>query len=165
MIDLEENDEFTPEKHIMMEKDAEIKELKDKLSKSKFVISFLEQENEQLKVNQLLLGKQKKDAKRKEIIHIDDQEEHEIQVVRKRLRTKGIFKALHQQKEEFPSKEPVSLHDQIMEDFDNNREYWLGRINGHLEKLLKRENRGTKLSRHMAIHYHTKNQVAKIKIR
>ena len=59
VIDLEGNDEFTLEKHITMEKYAELKELKDKLSKAKLVISFLEQENEQLKVNQILLGKKK----------------------------------------------------------------------------------------------------------
>lgn len=44
-------------------------------------------------------------------------------------------------------------------------EYWLDRVNGHLEKLLKRDKRDKKFQRHMATHYYIENQVYKVKVK
>ena len=78
-----------------MEKDNDIIELTDNLSRTNFVISFLEQENMQLKVNQLILNRHKVDAskkeiKGKEIVQVNDSNQHEEKVRRKRTRTRGL---------------------------------------------------------------------------
>ena len=50
-------------------------------------------------------------------------------------------------------------------EFEKNKEYWLGRVNEYLEKLLKRANRETKLQRNMARHYFTRNLICKIRLK
>lgn len=65
-----------------MEKDVEIKELKDNLSKANFMISFLQQENKKLKVNQQLLDKSKvdvgkEDVRGKIVVDTNDSDEHQ----------------------------------------------------------------------------------------
>ena len=50
-----------------MEEDAKIKELRDNFSKANFMVWFLEQDNEQLKVNQLLLNKHKVDVSKEDV--------------------------------------------------------------------------------------------------
>jgi len=47
-IDLEAQDEATKENIIIQEKEAKIQELMDKLTKAKYAITYLEQENKQL---------------------------------------------------------------------------------------------------------------------
>lgn len=50
-------------------------------------------------------------------------------------------------------------------EFGENKAYWLERINDHFEELLKEANRATKLHRHMAMHYCTRNKVSQVKIK
>ena len=50
-----------------MEKDNEIRELKEKFSRANFMISFLDQENMQLKVNPLILNRHKVDASKEAV--------------------------------------------------------------------------------------------------
>lgn len=82
IIEFEVNEDYKTIEHVIMEKDVEIKELKDKLSKANFIISFLEQENKKLKVNKLLLNKHKVDVgkeyvKGKVVVETDDLDEHQ----------------------------------------------------------------------------------------
>ena len=60
-----------------MDKYANIRELKNSLSRANFMISFLEKQNMRLKVNQLRLNRHKFDAikkyvKGKSVVDIDD---------------------------------------------------------------------------------------------
>lgn len=50
-----------------MEKDAKIKELRDNFSEANFMVWFLKQDDEQLKVNQLLLNKHKVDVSKEDV--------------------------------------------------------------------------------------------------
>jgi len=46
-----------------------------------------------------------------------------------------------------------------------DKEYWLGKLNDHLEKLLKKEKKDNILQKHMASHYYTKNMTMKVKVK
>ena len=54
-VDLEANEEHENLERIIKEKYSHIKELQDNLSRANFIISFLEQENNQLKDKELSL--------------------------------------------------------------------------------------------------------------
>lgn len=44
-------------------------------------------------------------------------------------------------------------------------EYWLDKVNDHLENLLEKSNRDNQLPRHMAHHYQTRNMICSIKVK
>lgn len=50
-------------------------------------------------------------------------------------------------------------------EINEDKEYWLGKLNDHLEKLPKKENRYKRLQRHMDSHYYTRNQILKVKVK
>ena len=72
---------------------------------------------------------------------------------RKRTRTKGLKKALQEEEEHILLNEEIDLEDKIALEVNRDKEYWLNRVNDHLEKLLEKENRDNQLLRHMAQHY------------
>ena len=53
----------------------------------------------------------------------------------------------------------------LEQEIEFDREYWLERINIHLEKMLEKANKEKNMLRHMAYHYLTRNKVCKIRIR
>ena len=57
IVDLESQYDHQTLKLVIRQKDSLIMELLDNVARAKFIISFLEQENEQLKAKQLLLEK------------------------------------------------------------------------------------------------------------
>jgi hypothetical protein len=59
----------------------------------------------------------------------------------------------------------MTVDELILAEIEKDREYWFDRVNFHLEKLLKRENRNNNLQRHMAMHYYTRNKVFQIRIK
>lgn len=72
--------------NVIMEKYSKIESLKDSLSKANFMILFLEQENQQLKVKKLLLENHevyigKEDIKRNVVMDIEDSEENAMKGV------------------------------------------------------------------------------------
>jgi hypothetical protein len=69
--------------------------------------------------------------------------------------------------EQVEDKEPVQKNHvhSISVEIEKDKEYWLGRVNEYLEKLLKRANRDTKLQKHMARHYFTRNLICKIRVK
>ena len=64
LVDLEAHDEHKTLKQVIKEKDYHLMELKDNLERVKFIFSFLEQENNQLKAKQLVMEKGKFKAKK-----------------------------------------------------------------------------------------------------
>lgn len=67
MVELKVNEEHKTIEQVIKEKYVEVKELKDILSKANFMISFLEQENQQLKIKQLLLEKYEVDVGKEDV--------------------------------------------------------------------------------------------------
>ena len=55
-----------------------------------------------------------------------------------------------------------SIYDSISVEIEKNREYWLEKVNVHLEKLLEKENRDTTMQRNMARHYYAMNVIARL---
>lgn len=64
LVDLEAHDENKTLQQVIKENYSEIMELKDNLERTKFIISFLEQENSQLKAKQLVMEKEQFKAKK-----------------------------------------------------------------------------------------------------
>lgn len=78
-----------------MEKEVEIRDLKYDLAKANYMIAFLQQENRQLKVNQMLMSKPRmgvedEAGKGKKFIGLEKMEDSEVQVKTKRHRTKDM---------------------------------------------------------------------------
>lgn len=57
------------------------------------------------------------------------------------------------------------VDDQITREINEDRVYWLDKINGHLEKLLKKENMANNFLRHMAMLYYTINKISQVRIK
>lgn len=57
------------------------------------------------------------------------------------------------------------MNDLITEEINADRVYWLEKVNGDLDNLLKKSSRDNNLQRHMAMHYYTKNKVSQIIIK
>ena len=50
-------------------------------------------------------------------------------------------------------------------EINENKEFWLDKVNSHLKNLLKKAKRDNKFQRHMATHFYTRNQISKVKIK
>lgn len=148
----------------------QIKELAINLERVKYVISFLEQENNQLKTKDLILEKEKskllqKVGKGKEIMESSDPGASKGRGKRKRPRTRGLKKALQEEQEQILLNEDLDLEDWIALEVNQDKEYWLNRVNEHLEKLLEKENMDNQLLRHMDHHYQAQNMIANVKLK
>ena len=49
--------------------------------------------------------------------------------------------------------ENLDMEDRIALEINEDREYWLSKVNGHLEQFLDKSNMDNQLLRHMAHHY------------
>ena len=61
--------------------------------------------------------------------------------------------------------EDITLEDRISMEINEDEDFWLNKVNYHLEKLLEKSNRDNIWQNKMAIHYYTSNQVTKVKIK
>ena len=59
----------------------------------------------------------------------------------------------------------TDIKDIIALQINEDREYWLSKVNDHLENILDKSNRDNQLLRHMAHHYHTRNMISNIKLK
>ena len=53
----------------------------------------------------------------------------------------------------------------IAPEIEQDKEIWLDRVNVHLRKLLKKEERDNNLHRHMEIQCFSRNQIAKVRVK
>jgi len=61
--------------------------------------------------------------------------------------------------------EELTFEDNISMEINEDKDISLDKFNFHLENLLDKANKDKKLQNKMAIHYYTRNQVAKVKIK
>ena len=61
--------------------------------------------------------------------------------------------------------EDLELEERIALEVHQDKEYWLNRVNEHLEKLMEKENRDNQMLRHMAHHYQSQNMIANVKVK
>ena len=53
----------------------------------------------------------------------------------------------------------------IEQEIENDKEYWLEKVNIHLEGLIEKAKRDKNMLRHMAYHYMTRNKIYNIRMR
>ena len=130
----------------------------DNMARERFVTSFLEQENNQLKEKQLIMEKEQAKllqqiGKGKPVLEINEPKGTKGQGKKKRPRTKGLKKTLKEEKKHILLDEELELEDIITLEVNEDMEYWIDKVNDHLEKLLDKANRDNQLLRNMAHHY------------
>ena len=142
--------------------------MQDNLARAQFVISFLEKENKQLSEKQVLLEMdllkdKRKDVKGKAVMGHDQSDEDEAQITKKRPKTRGLKRALEQEKQH--ETEELNFEERISMEINENREVCLDRVKIHLESLLHKKNKDNQMLRHMVDHYHTRNRICNVKVK
>ena len=61
--------------------------------------------------------------------------------------------------------EDLDMEERIALEINEDREYWLDKVNDHLENILEKANKDNHLLRHMAHHYQTRNMICNIKLK
>ena len=74
-------------------------------------------------------------------------------------------RALKKEKEQNLLDEELDIEDGIALETNENREYWLDKVNDHLEQLLEKSNMDNQPLRHITHHYQTKNMICNIKLK
>ena len=137
LVDLETENEPSNMQHTIKEKYSQIRELMDNMARARFVISFLEQENNQLKARQLIMEKEQtkllqKIGKGKVVLKLSEPKQMKKQGKKKWPRTNGLKKALKDDKEHNLLDEDLDMEDKIALEIDEDRKYWLDKLNDHL---------------------------------
>lgn len=131
-------------------KEAEIKNLEGKLIEANALITCLQQENMQLKVNQMMLDKdatmsKKEDTKGKEVFQMEVSKGKGKQVASGRPRTRATKREFEKQRETSLPKKLIMVDDLIARNINEDRVYWIDKVNEYLEQLLKKANRNNNL--------------------
>jgi len=140
------------------------------LEREKYIISFLEQEESQLKIKELIMENEQAKllqqvGKGKGIIESSEPKGSKGKEKRKRPRTRGLKKALQEEQEHILLNGDLDLEDRIALKINQDKEYLLNRVNQQLEKPLEKSNRDNQLLIHMAHHYQAQNMIANAKVK
>lgn len=113
-----------------------------------------------------LLKAKRQEVKVKVVMGNDKPHEDEAQTTTKRPKTRGLKRALEQEKHhEALLVEELSFEQRIDMEINENREVWLDRLNRHLENLLHKANKDNQILRHMADHYNARNKICNVKVK
>ena len=118
LVDLEAEDKTSSMQQTIRDKYYKIKELTINMERTKYVISFLEQENSQLKAKELIMEKKQAKllqqvGKGKEIIESSEPEGSKGKGKRKRPTTKSLKKDLQEEEKHILLNEDLDLEDKI----------------------------------------------------
>lgn len=80
-------------------------------------------------------------------------EASEVKGKRKIPRTKGHKEALQEEQKQMLLNEDLDLEERIALEVNQDKQYWLNRVNENLEKFLEKENKDNQILRHMVHHY------------
>ena len=75
----------------------------------------------------------------------DEHDEHEKKVKRKRPRTMGLKEAFQREKEQNPTDEELTFEERIAKEINKDKEFWLEKVNTHLEKIIDNANKDNKI--------------------
>ena len=98
-------------------------------------------------------------SKGKEIMTSSEPEASEVKGKRKRPRTRGLKEALQEEQKQILLNEDLDLEERIALEVHQDKEYWLNRVNEHLEKLLEKANKDNQMLKHMVHHYQAQNMI------
>lgn len=134
------------------------------------MITFLQQDNIQLKVKQLFLSKPRDDVvvddeKEKATIVVEYIEDKEVYIKPRKPNSIGLKIKETLGSEPSPPLGQPDFEDTIAAENEKEKELWCGRINEHLEIILNMDNRDPKLQRLMESHYCTRNMVCHIMVK
>lgn len=145
LVDLDENDHNEDISIVIKEKYALIRELHTNLEMSKYIISYYEQENQQLQakhdvmVIQLIKGK-REEMKAKALLdeaydkYGEPKQEQEPKI---RPRTRGLKRGLElERQKEVELANQLTWNEQFSIMINENREHQLDKVNQNLEKIL-----------------------------
>jgi len=104
-------------------------------------------------------------GKGKAVLEINEPEQTKGQSERKRPRTRELRKALKEEKKHILLDEELELEDRIALEINEDKEYWIDRVNNHLEKLMDKANRDNQLLRYMAHHYQARNMICTVGVK
>lgn len=132
--------------------------------------TLLQQENWQLKVKHLIQSKPKADleadkGRGRKVMDFDQKKNMETKTKPRRPKTRGLKRALEVERQSSHPPEQLTFDELISMEINQDKEYWLGRVNEHLEKLLKRAKRDNNLQRHMENHYCAINIISQIRLK
>jgi len=118
LVDLEAENDPSSMQQIIKYKDTQIREIMDNMGRARFVISFLERENIQLKAKQLIMEKEQdkllqQEDKGKAVSEIIEPKGTQQQGKKNRPRTRGLKKALKEEKNHIFLVEEIELEDRI----------------------------------------------------
>lgn len=71
--------------------------------------------------------------KDKQVASIEDSEKYEGHITRKRTRTMGLKKVLQKEKDQKPTDKEPTFDERIAKEINEDKEYWLSRVNDHLD--------------------------------
>lgn len=77
----------------------------------------------------------------------------------------GLKKALQKERNQNLLVKHLISEDKITMKINEDGEYWIYKVNGHLDKLLDKANMDSQMLRHMAHHYQTRNKICNIKVK
>ena len=77
----------------------------------------------------------------------------------------GLKRALQKEKEKNPTDEELAFEERIAKETIENMEFWLDRLNTHIEKLLEKVVQDNHIMGHVADHYHTRNKICNVKVK
>ena len=83
----------------------------------------------------------------------------------RRPRKIGLNRKKEQERDPSPLLGQLTFDELITAEIEQDKEIWLDKVNVHLENILKKAERDNKLQRHMARHYFTRNQIAKVRVK
>lgn len=138
MIEKEKEQEGKIKARKIKVKDVEIKNLEDQLIEANPLISSIQQENMQLKVNEMMLDKhtivlKKEYTKGKAVVQMKVSNGKGKLFASGRPKTRVAKRDFEQQRETSPPKKLVMVDDLIARNINGDRVYWLDKVNGYLE--------------------------------
>ena len=92
----------------------------------------------------------------------DDSDHDDTQTINSRPKTRGLKRALEQEKHEA---EKLSFEERIAKEVEDDREVWLDRVNLHLENILHKANKDNEMLRNISNRYIIRNKICNIKIK
>lgn len=93
-------------------------------------------------------------------------EQLDEQVPRKRPQTRGLKRALKlEEQKEAELANHLTLNEQFSKMMNENQEYWLERVNSHLEKLLVKVKRDNEIHKKMSKHYAYRERISRAKLK
>ena len=90
------------------------------------------------------------------IIDFIEHQDNQLKIKPRTQRTRCLKRQKEKESEPSPSLGQEDFHELIVAEIEQDKEFWLGKVNDHLEKLLKKANKNNMLQIHSNALLHQK---------